>query len=544
VPDFRLGGEVFDKLSHFEIKAVDGGISTDLQLKKSGFGWRMTVTVTAEMRLDLTNGAISTRAIPKVVIDKEVACWAKVLSILAILGGIALIVVGIWTGTGALTLAGGFVLSFGLLLGVVAIVLKDLAGALLPTDLADADQLLGLLPTGISDKLGELSFLNALDWDDLEFGGYLTLPGSPSLVAGGDVILQPGWGIDLDTGEIITAAEIGARKDADLQLHESNRLVASARELASPAPQPGVPPGDGGSPLRAMHFVSRARIDFGGVVAPLRGRRLEALGASRLALFGARPYASIGYSDLAQLGFPQSVTEIGIPGAPAPGSDPVMKNFAVRTSAGRLASCAVLTDHAHRTILRYRTFDTPVWLSIDPKIYIQTFGKPGVTDQTMIMNGTFTAVPGPQWPAQPPTSYRWYWSGVELLGSGLLDSIGNRFTIIGERCQIETVHGADLKGWLCAAASNSSGLETAATSTISAESPSHRMFRAAAMAVGEGQAVCRVPAGQVVGSAADFQAAAGRICNSSRSRHRPGPSPRPHGARRRGRSDQHRCCAG
>jgi len=196
------------------------------------------------------------------------------------------------------------------------------------------------------------------------------------------------------------------------------------------------------------------------------GRKLEALGASRLVLFGARPYASIGYSDLAQLGFPRSATSISIPAAPAPGSDPVMKTFAVRTSAGRLASCAVWTDQLHRTILRYRTFDTPVWLSTEPNIYIQTFGKSGVTDQTMIMNGTFTAVPGPQWPMQPPTSYRWYWSGVELLGSGLLDSVGNHFTIISDRCQIETVHGADLKGWLCAAASNSSGLEAVACRNI------------------------------------------------------------------------------
>jgi hypothetical protein len=464
VHGFRLGAETFDELAYFEIRAVDGGIDTDLQLKKSGTGWNMTVTITSELRLDLVNGALSARAVPKVVVDKHVALWVKVLSIIAIIGGIVLIVVGIWTGIAPLAIAGRWVLAVGLLLGAVGIIVTAIADAVMPELLTDPEQLIGLLPTGIQEGLGKLTFLNALDWDDLEFGGYLTLPGSPSLVAAADVVMQPGCAIDLDSGEIVTSADIGARMDADLLFHESNVLVADTRALAS-EPQPGVPSSGAGSHPSVMHFVPRSGIDFT-AVGPLRGRRLEPLGASRLVLFGVRPYPSIGYSDLAQLGFPTSATQINIPGAAAPGSDPVVKTFAVRTSAGRLASCAVWTDHLHRATLRYRTFDTPVWLSIDANIYIQTFGKPGVTDQTMIMNGTFTAVPGPQWPTQLSTSYRWYWSGVELLGSGLLDSIGNRFTIVNDHCQIETVQGADLKGWLCAAASNSSGLETVACRNV------------------------------------------------------------------------------
>lgn len=464
VSNFRLGGQQWGKLVHFEIRAVDGGFNTELKLYKSGTGWDMTVLVGVEMRLGLFEGALTTRATPTVKISKNIETWVQVVAILGMVVGAALVIIGLvaslptaWLSS-VFVVAGAALFTISLALGVVVFAVKELVDAVLPANLATVDEFVGLLPGGITDKFGALAFLTDLDWDDLEFGGFLTLPGSPALVRGGDVVLPPGSGIDLDTGQVIAGIDLGARMDADLRLHEAPGMYAERLAAPGPADRPA-PAGGGVLPYSTIAFSSRPGVDFGGIVAP-RGRRLQAIGASRLVVFSGRPFPSIGYSDLAQLGFPLTATEMSVPGAPQPNANSTVATFAVRTSAGRLASCAIWTDRTQRTILRYRTYDTPIWLSFREEIFVQPTGKPGTTDISYALNGKFTAVPGPQWPAQPPTRYRWYWSGRELIGAGELDGEGTSFVVIGDRCEIATDSGVGLDGWLCAVASKPSGLET------------------------------------------------------------------------------------
>lgn len=459
VPNFRLGNEQFDALAFFEIRASeDGGLTAQLQLKKSGTGWDMTVTVTSVMKLVLNGGVLSLQAVPSVVIDTNVAWWVEWLSIVGIVVGAALIVIGCFT-VNPLIIAGGFVLGAGLLLGVVGVLVAGLADALLPTTLADPSQLLRLLPQGLTDRLGELSFLTALEWDDLELGGFMTPPGSPALIVAGEAILPAGSGIDLDTGQLVSAGDLTARMDADLKYHAAARPVSVARSVAPRGQQP-----TGGGAPSALAPLSG--VDLASIAPWLVDRQIEAVGASRLVLLGTRPFATIGYSDLAQLGFPQGTTSLGLPGTPAPGADSELRSFAVRTSAGRLASCQVRIDAAGQLHLLYRTYDTPVWLSITPNVSVQSMGKPGVTNEIRTLYGTFTAVPSSQWPPQPATHYRWFWSGIELLGNGLLDAAGTTYSVAGDRCQIQTAAGADLKGWLCAVASKTADLEALACYNI------------------------------------------------------------------------------
>ncbi|MEJ7623786.1 MAG: hypothetical protein WKF34_07315 [Pyrinomonadaceae bacterium] len=460
IGNFRLGQEVYDELVFLEVKAVDGGFETSMELKKSGFGWRMTVHGGAEIKLNLFEGKITVSAIPTLIIHTDVACWVHILGILAIIAGA--IVLYFSGGTGAAFAVGLFTLGAGLLVLTLGHLVADLLDALIPGNLVDPSQLLGLLPGGLGHGFGQLSFLTSLEWDDLELGGYMTTPGSPLLVAGGDFVLAPGWGIDLDIGEMVPPVDLTSRMDADLRLREPPGL-AMARMVADSGSF-GARTSTGSVPVAV--FVSHAS----GVgpfdnVGPIHGRSLEAIGASRLVPFGTRPYASIGFSDLAGLGFPQSATSLSVPSAPSTGSNALTRTFAVRTSAGRLASCAVWTDQQHRTMLRFRTFDTPIWLSLSAETSVEAFGKPEF-GQSFVFHGIYTALPGSPWPPLPATSYRWYWSGVELVGTGLLDQVGNRFTIIGNRCEIHTVQGADLEGWLCGAASKPSGLEAVACRNI------------------------------------------------------------------------------
>jgi hypothetical protein len=442
---FRLGSERYDSLNYLDIRAENDGIKVTLELAQSGTGWDVTVKITARLRLSLTDGALSGSAIPEVEIDENIAWWVEWTAVLLILGGVVLLIVGAWTHNPTLVGLGWKVLTLGIVLGGVVLILGAALDALTPENLTNTDDVLGLLPSGVADKLGSLSFLNKLDWDDLEFGGFLTLPGEPRVVAGKVVDLRNMMGIDLDTDDVEFGADFSARMDADLRFRDLTPVVSDGRFSAMTIPQ---------------------SVGFGDVM-PMRGKLLEAVGASRLVLFGTRPYATVGYSDLAQLGFPASPTSIGVPRRSSAGMRSPVRTFAVRTTAGRLASCATWTEPSGLSKLQYRTFDTPVWLTIEPNIYIQSFGRTdGYSDQTFIMNATFTAVPGDAWPSDPPSTYRWFWMGTELIGVGLLDQVGNDYTVLGDRCLINTVQGADLKGWLVVVASKPSGIETAASRNV------------------------------------------------------------------------------
>lgn len=456
IENFRLGDTVYDRLVSLDIRAQDGGLKTSIKLETSGFGWRATITGSADIKLSLLDGKIGVSAVTKLDIDTDVALWVYLLAVLLFLAGAAVLI--FTKGWGAKYAVGLFTIGAGLLVLSLGFLLAGIAEMLLSRveELADPNQLLSVLPTGLADGFGQLSFLTSLEWDDLRLGGYMTTPGSPRLIAGGDVVIPPGWGIDLDSGELVPPVDLTARMDVDLRLRVPPGLVM-ARAMARP---------DSGSTVApvamALGHVAARRDTIG----PLFRTSLEAVGASRLVPFGMRPYATIGYFDLVELPFPSAATAMTVPSAAPPGVEPSMRTLAVRTSAGRLSSCAVWTDAQHRTILRYRTFDTPMWLTLSAGgTYVDNFGKPEF-GQSFVLHGNYTAIPGEQWPPESLTGFQWYWSGTALSGAGLLDAVGNRYTVVGNRCLIETVQGADLNGWLCVVATQPSGLEAVACRNV------------------------------------------------------------------------------
>lgn len=461
IPDFRIGDQVYDELVSLEVSAQDGGLKTAIVLRTSGFGWSATIRGGAEIKLGLTDGQIAVDATTELDLDVNVSPWVYILGILALIGGAVLLVLS--KGAGAKFSLGLFTIGVGLLMLSLAYLIENIDDILLAgvDEFANPGEIVNLLPGGLTDGFGQLTFLTFLEWDDLDLGGYMTTPGSPRFVAGGDIALRPGWGIDLDTGDLIAPGDLNAHRDADLRLREPPGLAV---ERMAPGRTGGgrgaIPPGPIAQPASSGSPI------FDDIGISLN-YSVEAIGASRMVALVGRPYQTIGYFDLAELGFPAAATSIGVPSPASAGSPPRMKSFAVRTSAGRLASCAVWHQAGNRVMLRYRTFDTPIWLSISTDgTYVEDFGKPEF-GTAYILHGTYTAVPGAPWPPFPAPRHQWFWSGVELVGSGLLDDLGNRFSIIGNRCLIETAWGTDLKGWLCATISNGTGLEAVACRNIS-----------------------------------------------------------------------------
>lgn len=433
IGNVSVGEEQFDTLKLLEICAEDG-LRMYADLRKSGWGWsaRVEITATAELRLDNGVVLVAVNVVPK--ISTSVAWWVKVLAVLAILGGIALYVIGVWKGNPALIDTGTALVVLGLGLWVfVHLLMPDIR---LPTPFDDTDAILDLLPGGLRDKLGTLTFLTDASWDDVALAGFMTVAGEPAPVAGGEVALSPGQALDLDTGEVVSVAEVPLRLDVDLVLHGglSDAEVFPLR----------LAPGSAAFPRPPITTL---------------GRTLAAFGSSRLVPLAGRPYAAVAASHLREVIFPAAATAMGVPGR---GSSPLGAGAAVfgaRSSAGRLAKGVVWTDGAGVTRVRYRTYDTPLLLTMDATHSVQTIGKPGVTDLLTILNARFQAVPAAAWGMQS-LAYEWYWQGTRISAMATIDG-GAQVTVVGDRCAIDTTQGADLRGALCVVATHVGG--TAAT---------------------------------------------------------------------------------
>lgn len=458
VSPIAVGGESFDKLNEMRV-CVDNGLSMYLKLSKSGWGWDATVEVTAKVTLSVEGGVLHVDTDTTVKVTTDVAWWLSLISVLAIIGGIALIVVsllhGNWVGVGV----GGGLVVLGLgLWTLVHLLPPDIR---VPTEFDSA--ILDLLPGGLREKFGGLTYLTDAAWDDVALSGYMTVPNEPPLVAGGEYRLVPGQGIDLDTGEIVNAADLPTRLDVDLVLHPSPSDIgmAPASALARGVPSGPVAGARGmgsGSAGTATARLVRLPPDI------FVGRRLGAFGSSRLVALTGRPYPTVSAADLRGVVFPTTVTSVVAPGRGSSPDGVTATVLAARSSAGRLAKVVVWSDQTGATWVRFRTYDTPLLVTIETDHSVQSFGKPGVTDILTILNARFHAVPAGAWVGRALT-YEWFWQGTRVDGLATIDG-GARMTVIDDRCTIDTQEGADLRGAVCVVVTDAAGLSVTACSNV------------------------------------------------------------------------------
>ncbi|HVF04296.1 MAG TPA: hypothetical protein VNA20_05610 [Frankiaceae bacterium] len=449
IDDVTIGEESFDTLKLLEV-CVDNGVNMHVILKKSGWGWDATVEITASATLRVDDGVLRVDTDTKVKVTTDIVWWLKVASVALVIAGVVVIAIDVLSGDPT---AAGVGIGLGLIgLGITLWTISHLLPDEIRVPTAFDDSILDLLPGGIREKLGTLSFLTDASWDDLAIAGYMTVPNEPPLVAVGDVRLAPGQGFDLDTGEVVSAADVPARLDVDLLLHPGLDDFGMSTGTSSS--------GSGIAARRIGGFVRP------GVDVAIR-RRLAAFGSSRLVALTGRPYRTIGERDLRQVVFPTTATSVAVPGRGSSPDGVTATVLAARSSAGRLASVVVWTDATGATWLRYRTYDTRLLVTLATNHSGQSFGKPGVTDILTILNARFQAVRGGAWAwaSRPPITYQWYWKGTRVDGVATIDG-GARMTVVDDRCFIDTLKGVDLRGAVCVVASHVGGLSVSACSNV------------------------------------------------------------------------------
>jgi hypothetical protein len=194
--------------------------------------------------------------------------------------------------------------------------------------------------------------------------------------------------------------------------------------------------------------------------------QITSRGSARLVLLGGRSFFGLTENDIAELTYP--FNQGGISNLLIPHSDSSNPSstvvFAVRTSEGRYAKCAAWQDSGGRLHLRYRTYDTPLpltltatWTSTRGRQIASSFdGLLAFTEYAVSRRGTLRAEPRT---LRAPVTYRWTWNGAAISGAGTLAGTTAQFSVAGAVCTIQTRMGEPLAGEICVAATDATGFE-------------------------------------------------------------------------------------
>jgi hypothetical protein len=476
--NFQLGDTTFEEVASIELCVVGGGFEfRGSGMIIRGFGWEAEYSFTLPISISHEDGLI----VPVVGtldidVDKRIEWWVWLLAgllalVFAIIGGIlGAIAGGILgaTGGGPLgALLGGIA---GLMVGVVAgavLAIVIVLPVLLLSEVLDLapdvlNQLgnLPIIPDDIKNVFGALDLVGEIVIDDLQVFGRVIVPTpKPPRAEGIDVILKPGDMFDLDRGILLPLAENpGIQLDADIAWTAGHH-----GPFPLPLPFPMPLPGKLGS-LKVPGIVRKGATSL-----------LELAGAS---------YQALTENDLLQLRFPRNSSIIA--GDTLPLSDTGMPRdgsvFAVRTSEGRVAKCAGWRDSRGRLHLRFKTFDTPVPLTMrstwtSSRGAVVGTGNSGLvsyTDYEVARQGVVRAETNGM---RAPLQYRWLLDGREVTGSSVLRGSltdlhglsGKRAVTIrvsGARCEISTPMGVAFSGELCVEVTDAGGYKVAICRTL------------------------------------------------------------------------------
>jgi hypothetical protein len=439
----QIGGKSV-RLEKLQVCVVPGtggaqsNITFDLEVSQSGTGYTAYAEVSLNLGIGLSANALSpVLSKPIVKTWYDLSWWVYVLSIVAVVAGLLIIILGGGSTLGAvIALAGALFFALESAVGSLATsAVSGLEGAL------GAAAIPNLVPAPIIDNFGAISGFINVDFDDLYLGGTVQPPSRGNvLIEGSEVILGLGDSIDLDGGVIERAGQsvAGFALEGDLQWHV-NPPVSTLVAVAARAGLGGI--GDGG----------------GGVV--YESGSIVPLGTARLVALGGTSFWSITESALSTLLFPGTRTTIEggtivVSQTPYP---PGARVFAVHTTDGRLAKCVAWQDDETRLHLSYVTYNTPVPLAIG-STWTSTRGpiaSSGAFQQTfqVARTGTFTAITrgiSAIWffPNQPSLNFTWLWNGASIAGSGVLPDGTTHYAVAGATLTLETAMGTTLDGVL------------------------------------------------------------------------------------------------
>lgn len=460
VPNLTIGGESLEA-PRFEVCIVNGGIQVSGDLAKHGTGWWVTANFSLTVTLRRSgNSIIPVSGAPDIHTDSGLEWWvwltaALVVVVAAVIGffvggplGSALIGAGVGFLIGAL-ISGAVLLA---LYGVASLAGTVIAGAVgaLTGELAA----LQLLPNDLTDIFGTLDLVGDPVVDDMSVRGHVVLPNNyPSRAESADQVINRGEAIDLDRGIV---QPLGSTFDPDFDLSwESHPLVASS-DVTAIARTTG----------RASKSTAASLVhDLGSVVYQYPAD-ITTRGSARLVLLAGRSFFGLTESDLAELTYPAN--HGGIVNSLVPQSDssnpPYTVVFAVRTSEGRYAKCAAWQDSRGRLHLRYRTYDTPLPLSLTAS-WTSTRGAvvgtsvsafAVVTEYEVSRRGTLRAN---LQTTHTPVVYRWMWNGSVISGTGTLAGTTAQYTVVGAVCTIQTQMSQPLAGEICVTASDATAFE-------------------------------------------------------------------------------------
>jgi hypothetical protein len=468
VPNLSIGGESLEA-PRFEVCIVNGGIQVSGDLAKHGTGWWVTANFSLTVTLRRTGNSITpVSGAPALHVDSGVEWWVWLIAVLvvivlAVIGffiggplGSALIGAGVGFLIGAL-ISGAVLLAIYSVASLAGTVIEGAVGAL--TGELEALQ---LLPNDLTDIFGTLDLVGDPVVDDMSVRGHVVLPNNyPSRAESADQVINRDEAIDLDRGIV---QPLGSTFDPDFDLSwQAHPLVASsnATAIARTTARTSKSPAASAAASAAASLVN----DLGSVVFQYPPD-ITTRGSARLVLLAGRSFFGLTESDLAELVYPAN--HGGIVNSLVPQSDssnpPSTVVFAVRTSEGRYAKCAAWQDSRGRLHLRYRTYDTPLPLSLSA-IWTSTRGAvvgtsvsafAVVTEYEVARRGTLRAT---LQTTHTPVVYRWMWNGSAISGTGTLAGTTAQYTVAGAVCTIQTQMGQPLAGEICVTASDATAFE-------------------------------------------------------------------------------------
>ena len=442
----NIAGTNFNSVPLLEICIGDSGLRFAGEVTQDGTGYDATVNFAVAISVRRDGGSIAPSfGAPELDIEVDLDWWVWLLGVLFVIAtAVVGALIGAFFGNPIAGAAAGAVIG-ALIVGAVILALYavgELAGSAVGAVLGVLGQVLEtlqLLPTDLTNQFGALDTLRDVGWDDLALRGFVVLPGETAPIAGsGDQVLLEGQLIDLDSGQVLPPSAPGTLDpDADL------RAVR-------------------GPELEAVFFARPGGL--GPIVNPAFAGGIETRGSARLLTLAGASFAALTAADVEALTFPGAPGSIPKSSIPL-GSGPQPPNaliFAVRTTAGRFAKCAVWQDAVGRIHLRYHTFDTPLLLELHSQwSSTSTGGHQGRTPIRLAWHGVLTG----EWQSPIPNdvviafapglrrvTYRWFWDGAEITGNGILPDGTSRYAVANERCDIWTASGVSLTGQICVTA--------------------------------------------------------------------------------------------
>lgn len=439
--EVNFAGTHFNHVRNLRICVGGTAVTFSGMLINEGWGWHANVGFTMNVRLRNDAGAIAPALDPPVLMtDAGIEWWVWLIAVLIVVVLAAVgAVLGFFAG-GPWGAVGGGIAGFLVGFLIAALVVGVIAGAaaaaaaLVGPTLAGVRGALGnlfLLPPDLTSRFGTLSLIGDPVIDDLRMRGVMTGNAPhPARASAADQILEVGQRIDLDRGVVLESHE--EPMEADLEWNEDTLILGRRRG------------GSAGVPISvyAIHSQNAARL-------------------SMLALH----FFAITEHDVENVIYPGGGS--GISGFSIPVSDhePLSPRvFAVRTTAGRYAKCAAWRDSHGRLHLRYHTYDTPLPLTLQShwtnrRGAVVASGDSvfaSWTDYEVERTGHVTAVPTSR--LVPPITYRWFWNGAQISGSGTLAGTSATYSVSGASIDIMTAMGTPLAGELCAEATDHHGV--------------------------------------------------------------------------------------